>query len=97
MWHGDPATVGQIIALMEASGCPSSAIDGTTASGHDRRDAGQELEGSVMKLAQRAYGLKVYISKDHPDLQFSSKTVRSTIAKPLEVTRSRIWKIARYL
>ena len=50
-----------------------------------------------MKLAQRAYGLKVYISMDWPDLQFIAKTVMSTIAKPLKITKSRLRKIAMYL
>ena len=39
----------------------------------------------------------MYISTDRPNHQFSSKTVMSTIAKPLEITKSRLRKIARYL
>ena len=54
-------------------------------------------QGSVMKLPQRASGLITHISMDRPELPFSSKTVMSTIAKPLEVTKSRLQKIARYL
>ena len=50
-----------------------------------------------MKLAERTSGLIVYISMDRPDLQFSSKTEMSTIAKPLQITKSRLRKIARYL
>ena len=60
-------------------------------------DADRELECSVMKLAQRVSGLIMYISKDRPDLQFSSKTVMITIAKPQEITKLRLQKIARYL
>ena len=51
VWHGDPAKVGQFIALMESAGCRSSAVPGTKAMCHGRRDADRELEGSVMKLA----------------------------------------------
>ena len=43
VWHGDPAKVGQFIALMETTGCRSSAILGTKATGHSRRDADQEV------------------------------------------------------
>ena len=56
VWHGDPAKVGQFIALRETAGCE--------ATGHGRRDADQELEGSVMVLPQRAYKLIMYISMD---------------------------------
>ena len=45
MWHGDLAKVGQFIVLMDTPGCRSSAVAGTTATGHGRRDADQELEG----------------------------------------------------
>ena len=58
VWHGEPAKVGQFIALMETAGCRPSAVLGTQAMGHDRRDADLELEGSVMKLAQRASVLR---------------------------------------
>ena len=64
--------------------------------GLGRRGADRELVGSVMKLAQRASGL-MYISMGQPDLQFRSNTVMSTIAKPLEITTSRLRTIARYL
>ena len=50
-----------------------------------------------MKFAQQASGLIKYISMDRPDLQFSSKTVMSTIAKPPEIRKSRLRKIARHL
>ena len=93
VWYGDPAKVGQFIALMEPTGCRSSAVPGTKATGHGRRDADQELEGSAVKLAQRASGPIMYIRMERPDLQFSSKTVMSTIAKPLEITKSRLRKI----
>ena len=33
VWHGDPAKVGQFIALMEIAGCRSSAVPGTKATG----------------------------------------------------------------
>ena len=52
----------------------------------------EAVESSVMKLAQRASQLIML-----PDLQFSSKTMMSTTAKPLEITKSRLNKIARYL
>ena len=98
VWHGDPAKVGQFIALMETAGCRSSAGLGIKATGHGRRDTDQELEGSVMQLAQQASGLVMYIGMDRPDVQISSKTVMSTIAKPLEINKkSRLRKIARYL
>ena len=64
--HGDPSRVGQFIAR---------AMVGAT------RTESWELEGSVMKLAQRASGLIMYISMDRPDLQFSSKTARSCVPK----------------
>ena len=50
-----------------------------------------------MKLVQRASGLIMYISMERPDLQFISKTVMSTIARSLEITKSRLRKIAMYL
>ena len=77
VWHGGPAKVGQFIALMETAGCRSSAAPGSKATGHGRRNADQKLECTVMKLAQRASWLIMYISMDWPDLQFSSKTVLS--------------------
>ena len=43
VWHGDPAEVGQFIALMETTRCRSSAVLGTKATGHGRRDADQEV------------------------------------------------------
>ena len=39
----------------------------------------------------------MFVSMGRPSLQFSSKTVTSTIAKPPEITKSRLGKIARYL
>ena len=48
--HTGPAKVGQFIALMETGGCRSSAALGNKATGHGRHDAGQELEGSAMKI-----------------------------------------------
>ena len=48
-----------------------------------------------MKLVQRASGLVMSIFLDRPDLQSSLKTVM--IAKPLEITKSRLGKIERYL
>ena len=45
---------------------------GTKAPGHGRRDADQDMEGSVMKLAQQASRLIMHISIDQPDLRFSS-------------------------
>ena len=65
--------------------------------GHGRRDTDRELEGSVMKLAQRASGPIMYINMDWSDLQFSAQTVMSTIAEPLEISKSPFWKIAWYL
>ena len=50
-----------------------------------------------MKLVQRASGLIMYICMERPDLQFSAKTVMSTIARSLEITKSRLRKIAMYL
>ena len=85
-WHGDPVKVGQFISLMGSAGSRSLAVLCTKARGHGRPDADRELEGSVMELAM-----------DQPDLQFSLKTVMSTIAKPLEITQSRLRQIARYL
>ena len=85
VWHGDPAKVGQFIGLMETAGFRPSAFLGTKATGHGQRDADRELQCSVLKLAQRASGLIIIISMDRPDLQFSSKTVMSTVAKPLEI------------
>ena len=58
-----------------------SAVSGTKATGHGRW----------------ASGLIMSISMDQPDLQFNSKMVMSTIAKLLEITKSRLRKIARYL
>ena len=43
------------------------------------------------------HGLKVYISMDWPDLQYIAKTVMSTIARSLEITKSRLRQIAMYL
>ena len=92
VWHGDLVKVGQSIALMETAGCRSSAVPGSKATGHGRRDV-----GSVTKLAQPASSLMMYISTDGSDLQFSSKTVTPTSAKPPEITKSRVRKIARYM
>ena len=50
-----------------------------------------------MKWAQGTSGLIVYISMDRPDPQSSPTTVMSTIAKLVEITRSRLRKIAQYL
>ena len=97
VWHGDPSKVGQLIALMETVGCRSSSVLGTKQTVHGRRDAEQELEGSATKLAQRASGLIMYISMDRHDLRFRSTTMMSTTPKRLEITKSRLRKVARYL
>ena len=52
---------------------------------------------AAIEISREKAGLIMYISMGRPGLQFSSKTVTSTIAKPPEITKSRLGKIARYL
>ena len=83
-WRGDLAQVAKFIALMETDGCRHSAVLGTKATGHGRRPRGRAASGLIINIS-------IHLT----DLPFSSKTLMSTIAKPLETRCGGFGEIAQ--
>ena len=92
VWHGDLAT-----ALMANGGCRSSAVLWNQSNGPRSARCGLGAGGQCDAVGSAGIRAHHVHQQGQADLQFSSKSVMSTIAKLVEITRSRLRKISQYL